>query len=36
MRDEHMQYNPYLCPNRRNFRLLNEIGNEEDCNDRRF
>jgi len=30
------QYNPYLCPNRRNFRVLKEIGVEEHDGNVRF
>ena len=30
------QYNPYLWPNRRNFRVLKEIGSEEHDGDVRF
>jgi len=31
-----MQYNPYLWPNRRNFRVMKEIGVEEHNGDVRF
>jgi len=33
---KNMQYNPYLWPNRRNFRVLKEIGAEEHDGDVRF
>jgi len=33
---KNMQYSPYLWPNRRNFRVLYEIGVEEQDGDDRF
>ena len=33
---KNMQYRPYLWPNRRNFRVLKEIGAEEHDGDVRF
>jgi len=33
---KNMQYNPYLWSNRRNFRVLNEIGVEEQDGGVRF
>jgi len=31
-----MQYNPYLCPNGKNFHILKEIGVEQHDGDVRF
>jgi len=33
---KNMQYNPYLWPNYRNFRILKKIGIEEHYDDVRF
>jgi len=33
---KNMQYNPYLCPDRQNYRVLQEIGVEEHDGDLRF
>ena len=33
---KHMQHSPYLRPNRRNSRVLSEIGVEEDDGDVKF